>query len=110
MLAQRGSSAVTFLLIAVTLVIYGWTVYSQQLWGQTYRQLESLQRKERQTTAANEVLKDQMARQAESPKAGLVAPDASRSIFLQPAPNRPNVVAPVAPPVAPLAPAKPLAY
>jgi hypothetical protein len=108
--AQRGSAVMTFLLVTVTLVIYGWTVYSQQLWGREYRKLEGLQHQERQTTAANEVLKNQIAREAESPTSGLVMPDPSHTIFLQPAQQRPAVVTSTGLPITPLAPAKPLGY
>ena len=84
--AQRTSTVVTFSLVASTLAIYGWTVYSQQLWGTEYQRLESLQRQERQLTAANEVLKNQMAQEAEDPASGLTMPDPTSAIFLQPAP------------------------
>jgi hypothetical protein len=108
--AQRSSTVVTFCLVGVTLAIYGWTVYSQQLWSQEYRRLEEYQRQERQITAANEVLKNQIASEAETPSMGLVMPNPSTAIFLQPAPQRPAVAAPAAAPLAPLAPAKPLGY
>lgn len=85
--AQRTSTVVTFSLIASTLAVYGWTVYSQQLWGTEYHRLEALQRQERQLTAANEVLKDQMAQEAEDPASGLLIPDPTHAIFLQPAPT-----------------------
>lgn len=87
---QRGSSVVTFLLIAAVLVVYGWTVYSQQLWSQEYRKLENLQRQERQLTAKNEILKNQLAQQAERPEAGLVPHTPKDTIFLEPAPQRPE--------------------
>lgn len=109
LVAQRGSSVLTFVLVAVTIVIYGWTVCSQQLWSREYQRLENLQRQERQTTAANEVLKNQMAREAAAPNSGLVLPNPSNTIFLQSAPQRPPVAAP-APQFAPLNPQKPLAY
>jgi hypothetical protein len=90
-MAQRGSSVVTFILIAAVLTVYSWTVYAQQRWGQAYRHLESLQKQERQLIATNEVLKNQMARQAEKPDVGLILPDPSTRIFLSPAPQRPEV-------------------
>ncbi|NJR65720.1 MAG: hypothetical protein HC772_10940 [Leptolyngbyaceae cyanobacterium CRU_2_3] len=54
---QRLSSMPTLLLIIGLLAVYGWTVYTQQRWGQAYRHLEALQKQERQLTAASEVLK-----------------------------------------------------
>jgi len=84
--AQRTSTVVTFSLVASALTVYGWTVYSQQMWGKEYQRLEALQRQERQLTTANEVLKDQMAQEAEDPASGLSIPDPTHAIFLQPAP------------------------
>lgn len=85
---QRGSDLMTLLLVTATLTIYSWTVYTQQQWAKEYRKLESLQRHERHLTTTNEVIKDQLAQQAENPSAGLVTPSTSNSIFLQPAPQR----------------------
>lgn len=88
---QHASSIFTFLLIAAALTTYSWTVYIQQHWGHTYSKLEGLQKQERQLMAANEVLKNQMAQQAENPAMGLVAPTLNSTIFLAPAPQRPDV-------------------
>ncbi len=86
---HRYSGIATFLLVTSTLVVYGWTVYSQQLWGQTYRKIQNLQRQERQLTTTNEVLKNRAATQAERPTSGLVPPSPSGQIFLSPAPDNP---------------------
>ncbi|WP_017317374.1 hypothetical protein [Mastigocladopsis repens] len=83
---HRHSSIVAFLLVATTLVVYGWTVYSQQLWSQAYRKLQNLQRHERQLMTTNEVLKNKMAQEAERPSAKLVSPTPSRMMFVNPAP------------------------
>jgi hypothetical protein len=107
---QQGSSILTVLLVASVLIVYGWTVYVQQSWGQAYRRLESLQKQERQLTATNEVLKNQMAQQAEDPKAGLVLPDPSNTIFLSPAPQRPAVQPKTDSPGLDSIPTKPLGY
>jgi hypothetical protein len=96
--AQRTSTVVTFSLVASALAVYGWTVYSQQLWGTEYQRLESLQRQERQLTAANEVLKDQLAKEAEDPASGLSMPNPTSAIFLQPAPLTQSPAAPQAAP------------
>ena len=85
---QRGSSVVTFCLIGTTLAVYAWTVYTQQLWSREYRKLENLQREERQLTGANEVMKNQLAQQAESTGTGLVPPNPANTLFLPPAPQR----------------------
>ena len=85
---KRSSDVVTFLLVAATLSVYSWTVYTQQQWAQEYRKLETLQRNERHLTMANEGIKDQLAQQAEKPATGLVTPSQANTIFLPPAPQR----------------------
>lgn len=92
---QRQFSVVTCLLVAAMLTIYGWTVYSQRMWNQAYRKLGTLQRHERQLTTTNEVLKNQMALQAEQPPMGLVQSNPAEMIFLQPLPQPPNRPDPV---------------
>lgn len=86
---QRSSSIATCLLAVAVLMVYGWTVYSQQLWSQQYHKLETLQHKERQLMTSSEVLKNQLAQQAERPTTGLVSPQPANLIFLKPAPERP---------------------
>ncbi len=85
---QRSSDIVTFILVASTLSLYSWTVYTQQQWSQDYRKLENLQRDERHLTTTNAVIKDQLAKQAEKPATGLVSPQPANTIFLTPAPQR----------------------
>ncbi len=91
---KRGSDVMTFLLVAATLTIYSWTVYTQQQWSREYRNLETLQRHERQMTTANAAIKNQLAQQAESPSTGLVNPTQANAIFLPPAPQRQSHTAP----------------
>ena len=91
---QRSSSVASFFLISATLALYGCTVYTQQMWSQEYRKLETMQRHERLLTATNEVLKTQLAKQAERPDTGLVAPNPANMLFLSPAPQRPPKEAP----------------
>ncbi|MBD2464691.1 hypothetical protein H6G89_27165 [Oscillatoria sp. FACHB-1407] len=90
--AQKTSSLVTLALVVGVLTIYGWTVHIQQVWGREYRRLETLQQQERQLTTASEVLKHQLALQAENPATGLVQPTPDNAIFLEPAPPRPAPV------------------
>ncbi|TVP60638.1 MAG: hypothetical protein EA343_16805 [Nodularia sp. (in: Bacteria)] len=80
--SHRYSSVVTFLLVAATLVVYGWTVYSQELWSQGYNRLQNLQLHERQLTTTNATLKNKMAEEAEQETAGLMSPTPARTIFL----------------------------
>ncbi|BDI18841.1 hypothetical protein ANSO36C_46430 [Nostoc cf. commune SO-36] len=81
---HRYSSVLAFLLVASTLAVYGWTVYSQEMWGKSYRRLQNLQRHERLLTTTNATLKNKMADEAEQPAAGLVSPTPEGMIFLSP--------------------------
>ena len=87
---HRYSSVLAFLLVASTLAVYGWTVYSQELWGQSYRRLQNLQRHERLLTTTNATLTNKMAEEAEQPTAGLVSPTPERMIFLPPGSHSPK--------------------
>lgn len=80
---QRRFGIATYILIAGMLVVYSSNVYLQQKWGQEYRKLENLQRAERQLTTANEVLKNQLAKQAEQPTTALISPNPAAAIILQ---------------------------
>ncbi|MEH2167847.1 MAG: hypothetical protein V7K41_14460 [Nostoc sp.] len=91
---HRYSSVLAFLLVASTLAVYAWTVYSQELWGQSYRRLQNLQRHERLLTTTNATLKNKMANEAEQPTAGLVSPTPEGVIFLPPASQSPKPALP----------------
>jgi hypothetical protein len=80
---HRHSAAIAFLLVSATLVVYGWTVYSQHLWSSSYKKLQELQRDERQLTKHDEALKNRMAQEAEKPHSGLVSPTPANTIFLE---------------------------
>lgn len=79
---QQRFSAIAWLLVAIVLIIYGWSVYSQKKWSQDYGRLKSLQVYEQQLTRANEVLKNQLANQAQQPDMELVPPDPAAAIVL----------------------------
>ena len=80
---HRHSAVITFLLVSATLVVYGWTVYSQHLWSGSYKKLQELERDERQLTKHDEALKNGMAQEAEKPHSGLVSPTPANTIFLE---------------------------
>ncbi|WP_052128553.1 hypothetical protein [Neosynechococcus sphagnicola] len=86
---QQGSTMGLLLIVIAVLGVYGWSVYSQRLWSQQFEHLQTLQRQERQLTAANEALKNQMAEMALRPSAGLIPPSPTKTIFLKPLPTRP---------------------
>lgn len=91
MQSQRYTSAIAFILISATLASYAAIVYSQQLWNQEYQKLQSLQRKERELTTAEELLKNQLAETAITLNQGLITPTPENNLFLEAAPNRPAI-------------------
>ncbi len=80
---QHGSSIMAFCLITAVLIVYSSTVYIQQQWSRDYRRLENLQRAQRNLTVADEILKNQLAQQANRPETGMVAPSPDNTIFLE---------------------------
>lgn len=108
---QRGSLVVAFILVTATLIVYGSTVYTQQLWSKEYRKLKTLTRNEREMIATNEGLKNQLALQAGRPGSGLVPQTPDSTIFLQPALQRQALSpSPSSLPKAEVAPNIPLGY
>lgn len=87
---NRHSSIVAFLLVGAVLVVYGWTVYAQERWGQNYRRLQNLQRYERQMTTTNATLKNKMAEEAENSNIGLVSPSPANTVFLPSTSSQPD--------------------
>ncbi len=104
LLIQQASVVATFVLAGSVLVVYGWTVYSQQLWGKEYQKLENLRRSERQFTTNSEVLKNQIVKQAERPGAAMVPQSPDSLVFLKPAPARSGTAIAPAPQASPIPP------
>jgi hypothetical protein len=100
---QQASVIATFALAGSALTVYGWTVYSQQVWGKEYQHLETLRRNERQLTTNKEMLKDQIAKQGNRPGAALAPQSPDKLIFLTPAPSQtaPLTASPQALPTSP---------
>ena len=109
---QRYSSVATLILVSGVLVVYGSTVYTQQLWSREYRKLAQYQRQERQLTAAGEILKNQLANQAENPDTGLVLPSPDSNLFLEASPSRlaPETKTPLSPTPNPKLTPRPIGY
>jgi hypothetical protein len=103
---QKTSLGLAVVLATATVGAYGWSVYSQQLWGKEYSRLQQLRHQERQLTASSEMLKHDIAKHVNASQLGLVPQSAEQVVFLksaperQPAPSRET--APVQPPAAPL--------
>ncbi|HHP7231671.1 MAG TPA: hypothetical protein ACFCUY_12535 [Xenococcaceae cyanobacterium] len=62
---QRLTFGISSLLMVSSALVYVAGVRTPQLWSQEYERLEILQRQERELTAANETLKQDLVRQAE---------------------------------------------
>ena len=62
--------------------MYGWTVYTPRAWSQEFKKLRTLQSHERQLVSTNEMLKNQLAKQAEKPNSGLIRPNPNYNVFL----------------------------
>ncbi len=90
---QQGTLFLSCGLAAAVLAAYAWNVYSQQSWGEVYQELQLLRRNERQLISANEILRNQLAQQAEQAGTGLVNPKPQHMIFLEPAAIAPAPVA-----------------
>lgn len=81
---QRSSSLLTFCGIVGTLGMYGLTVYTQQLWNQEYKELESLQRHERTVTNINGALKDQIADTNNDSNQDLIPLTPDKNVYIKP--------------------------
>lgn len=79
---QKSSATLTFCLVILTLGVYGWTVRAPTLWSQEFRKLTKLQQDERYLVGANEVLKHQLAQQAQQPELGFTQLHPEDLIFL----------------------------
>jgi len=79
---QQATSIATFGLVGIALAVYGWTVYTPRAWSQEFKKLRTLQSHERQLVSTNEMLKNQLAKQAEKPNSGLIRPNPNYNVFL----------------------------
>lgn len=103
------STGLSIGVVAVCVTIYGLTVSAPRLWTQKYQNLQDLQKKERQFTFTDEMLKHKLAEEAKRGDSGLVNPDPARPpIFLpktqtqpvqplQPTSPEPKTVKPIFP-------------
>lgn len=81
---QKSSGAIAIVATLAVFSLYGKIVYTQQVWGKEYQKLKILQRQERNLTAANETLKNNLAEIAAQSETGLVKLDPQKLIFLTP--------------------------
>jgi hypothetical protein len=98
MTVQTLSSITTVLFVSTGLGLYGVSVYNDSIWSKEYQTLERLRRQDQQFRAANEVLKNQIAKDAENPKSGSKGDKPmDNMIFIEPASLRPELPSEPAP-------------
>ena len=87
MVGQKGICLLTLTLVGCALSLYGQSVYQHRQWGQSYAQLEQLQKLEQQGMAASEIMKQSLAEEAERPASHMSSqmPNAAVSIETVPA-------------------------
>ena len=83
-LLQKGSFGLALVSLAASLGLYASTVKIPELWSQEYRNLENLQRQERELTAINEKIKYQIAHEA-SKDNNLSISQPDSAVFISPA-------------------------
>ncbi len=96
LLTKNASSLVCYVTVGLALAMYSMTVYAPQLWTQKYNQLRDLQKKERQFTFSEEVIKHQLANDASQPDSGLVNPDPTKPPIFLPETNVKQITQPSA--------------
>lgn len=108
----RHLSTASALVLGTTLLpIYGWSVFNQHHWGESYEKLANLQQQERQLLASIEVRKYQVAEQAEHQPARLVRQVPANTLFLAPASTRSEqFIRPQPAPVLSVVPLSPVSY
>lgn len=83
-LLQKGSFGLALVSMAASIGLYTSTVQIPELWSQEYRNLEDLQRQERELTAINEKIKYQIAHEAsKDDRLSISKPESA--IFVSPA-------------------------
>lgn len=83
-LLQKASFGLALVSLTASLGLYTATVRIPELWSEEYRNLENLQRQERELTAINEKIKYQIARDAsDSNRLSISKPESA--VFISPA-------------------------
>lgn len=82
---QHTSSILTLSAIAGSLVMYGLTFYTQQMWNRQYEKLQELQHYERNVTSINEALKDEIAEQGKTSNETFIPLTPDHNLYLEPA-------------------------
>ncbi len=86
---QQGAKIVFVAVVGSIPFVYGYTVYTQDLWKTQYGQLNRLHVRGQQQLVMTENLKQQAAQAGDKPNSGLVAPTPDRMVFVTEEPPRP---------------------
>ncbi|MEM9218356.1 MAG: hypothetical protein AAGD25_28950 [Cyanobacteria bacterium P01_F01_bin.150] len=90
MVGQRSICLLTLALVGCALSLYGQSVYQHRQWGQSYSELERLQKFEQQGMAASEIMKQSLAEEAERPTSQMSSQMPDSSVSIEIAPVRPS--------------------
>lgn len=88
MVGQKGIWLLTLTLVGCALTLYGQSVYQHRQWGQSYSQLEQLQKLEQQGMAASEIMKQSLEEEAEHPTSDMTSQMPNKAISIETAPAR----------------------
>ena len=80
-LLQKSTSLLLFLAVGATVTVYSWKEHVETEWSKEYKQLNTLLQEERELTATNEILKNQIANQAEKEETGLNTSNSNEKHF-----------------------------
>jgi hypothetical protein len=108
-LVQQASSLLSIGLIGTLLATYGWSVMTQQRWSQAFDRWEILQKQEQQLLTSNELLKNELSKEAEQTDSGLINATTESMLYVPKATARPLAEPEEIPDVEPI-PVKPLGY
>lgn len=79
---QQGAKIVFVTIVGSIPFVYGYTVYTQDLWKTQYGHLNRLHVRGQQQLVMTENLKYQAAQAGDRPQSGLVAPTPDRMVFV----------------------------
>ena len=85
---EKFSAFIMLSLVTAALAVYASTVYTSKTWSKEYKTLQKLRNDDRNLITNNEVLKSNLAKQAQSPTSGLTDLHPSQSIFLPSVDNK----------------------
>jgi hypothetical protein len=81
--AQRISIVATVLMTTAVFGTYSYTVYAQKLWNEEFHKLEELKRDERQLTAAEAMVNDNIVSNVENSPGQLMREKPTQTLFIK---------------------------